>query len=412
MPSNLKILHINSAGYGGAYRAAFRIHESLLKNDVDSQFVTLDQPNFLEPVVRKKNFIIQKIQWRLSHHLNIEGDKRRKIYKQFSHLTQMNCEIASVPVSDLRIANKKIIQSSDIIHLHWVAENFDYKSFFEEVDKPVVWTFHDMNPFMGLFHYNADSRRNKNVAEKLDKYIIQYKEKIIQRFKLPLNVVTPSLWLKEQVGRSKIFRNREIDLIPNPINTSDFTKTEKAETRMKVGLPEHGRILVAVAASTENYRKGVDLLVEAVRDMPETLLLMIGNKESEYNTQGNIQFLGRLDNDEQLSEYYSAADATLIPSREDNLPNVMLESLSCGTPVISFKVGGMLDHVHNFKTGLLADEMTSESLAAAIRLFFENKEKFDSDTIRQYAKEHFEEKLIAEKYIEVYKRCLNSKSSI
>lgn len=408
----LKILHIASSKSGGAGRAAYRIHTSLLNSNVESKFIALDKPDNVEVKTSKRSNLTHKIEWRLSKHLNLEFG-RRKFFGESSRITPLlNCEIASIPVSELRISNKNLIQSSDIIHLHWVAENFDYKSFFEEIRKPIVWTLHDMNPFMGLFHYKADSERNKKVAGKLEEYIIQYKKKIIYHFKFPINVVTPSSWLKEEAHKSEIFRDREIDLIPNPINTSDFTSKDKTAIRMKIGLPQHRRILIAVTDSIENYRKGLDMLLEAVSSMHEILLLMIGKKASDHNTQDNVQFLGRLNNDNQLSEYYLAADATVIPSREDNLPNVMLESLSCGTPVISFKVGGMVDHVHNFKTGILAEEMTSESLASAIQLFFENETKFDGGTIQQYAKEQFDEKLIAAKYIEIYNRCLNSKSGI
>lgn len=92
----------------------------------------------------------------------------------------------------------------------------------------------------------------------------------------------------------------------------------------------------------------------------------------------------------------------MIPSREDNLPNVMLESFACGTPVISFKVGGLAEHVNNFDTGLIAEEINAASLHKAIQKFFDNKEKFDSKKIRKYAEGHFNEKLIARKYMEVY----------
>ena len=80
----------------------------------------------------------------------------------------------------------------------------------------------------------------------------------------------------------------------------------------------------------------------------------------------------------------------------------MLESFACGTPVISFKVGGLAEHVNNFDTGLIAEEINAASLHKTIQTFFDNKEKFDSKKIRKYAEDHFNEKLIAGKYMEVY----------
>lgn len=402
----MKILHISSAAYGGAYRAAFRIHESLLKNGVDSQFITLDQPDVLTPVVRKKNYFVQKIQWRLRHHFNIECDLRRRIYKQLSDLPVLNCEVASIPVADSQFYNHPLVKNADIIHLHWVSRGFDYIDFFGNIGKPVVWTIHDMNPFMGLFHYEADLARNKSVAGDFDKMILKLKKRILKKFGYPLIAVAPSSWMQQKIRAGRVFKNRKVDLIPNPIDSTRFSPQIKKAVREKLGMLPDAKVLIAVADYTSNYRKGFDLLTKALKTLPDVKVLLIGGTENSSGETENIRYLGRIENDDLLAEYYSAADATVIPSREDNLPNVMLESLACGTPVISFKVGGMPDHIHNFKTGLLAEEMTSESLAATIRLFFENQKTFEREVIRQYAKEHFDETLIAEKYKQVYKRCL------
>lgn len=406
MPSNLKILHINSTGYGGAYRAAFRIHESLQKNGVDSQFITLDQPDVLEPVVRKKNFIAQKFQWRLRHHFNIECDLRRRIYKQLSDLPVLNCEVASIPVADSQFYNHPLVKNADIIHLHWVSHGFDYIDFFGNIGKPVVWTIHDMNPFMGLFHYEADLARNKSVAGDFDKMILKLKKRILKKFGYPLIAVAPSSWMQQKIRAGRVFKNRKVDLIPYPIDSTRFSPKIKKAVREKLGMLPDAKVLIAVADYTSNYRKGFDLLIDAVKTLPEVKLLLIGKSEKTDDVPDNVQYSGMIEDDGILSDYYSAADATVIPSREDNLPNVMLESLACGTPVISFKAGGMPDHIHNFKTGLLAEEMTSESLAATIRLFFENQKTFEREGIRKYAKEHFDETLIGEEYKQVYRRCL------
>ena len=106
---------------------------------------------------------------------------------------------------------------------------------------------------------------------------------------------------------------------------------------------------------------------------------MLGAGENCFIPGIDIRKVGPINDNRKLVDYFSLADAFIIPSREDNLPNVMLESLACGTPVIGFPVGGIKEHVINFKTGLLADNISSESLAEAIEKFCKNQERFNSD---------------------------------
>ena len=399
----MRILHISSYSRGGAARAAFRIHKALCKNSVDSHFLSInDNLNKLHTPISEKGFIAQKIQWRLSHHFAIELDTRRHIEKGLAALPPLDCEIATIPVSAYSLDEYIRSYKPDIVHLHWVACNFDYIKFFKDCTTPVVWTLHDMNPFSGLFHYENDGKRNVTVSGKLDHYVQKIKKKSIQGFRKNLSVVTPSSWLAKKANESQVFRNRSIEVIPYPIDLNLFSPADKSELRKKYGFREVEKVLIALADHTQNFRKGFDLLKETICKIPGVLLLLIGGKNDDTESDNNIRYLGRIENDKILSEYYSLADATIIPSREDNLPNVMLESLSCGTPVISFRVGGLAEHVINFETGLIAEEINAASLHKAIQKFFDNKEKFDSKKIRKYAEGHFNEKLIARKYMEVY----------
>lgn len=402
-----KILHISSLSFGGAARAAFRIHLALQKNRIDSQFLAInDNIKDLDTPIRKKDFFTQKIQWRLRHHFNIELDTRRQIENELTTLPPLNCEIASIPISPYSLKELLNRNKPDIIHLHWVALYFDYIDFFRDCPVPIVWTLHDMNPFSGLFHYGNDSKRNFAVSHKLDSLVRRVKIKSIQNFKQKLSIVSPSNWLAKEAELSQVFRGRSICVIPYAINLDVFSTSDKAKLREKYGIPKNEKVLIALADHTQNFRKGFDLLKDTINKLPEYKLLLVGGKEKDTRDKDNIRYLGRIENDKILSEYYSLADATVIPSREDNLPNVMLESFACGTPVISFTVGGLAEHVKNFETGLIAEEMNAESLRNTIQLFFDNKERFDSVKIRKYAEKHFNEKLIAEKYMEVYSEVL------
>ncbi len=108
-----------------------------------------------------------------------------------------------------------------------------------------------------------------------------------------------------------------------------------------------------------------------------------------------------------MAAAYSAADAVVIPSREDNLPNIMLESLMCGTPVIAFPVGGMPDVIINGFNGLLTKEATSGSLSKSIDDFFRNNNRFSPSEISEKAMEIFSPEVQSMAYLSLYREILN-----
>lgn len=440
--SKLKVVHISTFRSGGAGRAAYRIHEALLKSGVDSSFLTLEdlgadcansfsfyyhlygdsgkQPNFIE---RQKN----RIRFRIKKHLNIiikskkdkEREERMKIREErkilFGQLAtigdSLDCEVASLPFSSVDILQNTIVKQADIIHLHSVGGMLDYPSFFINNKRPVVWTVHDMNPFQGLFHYKRDEVKNKEISGDLDEMVRKIKQKVIKKSKSNLWLVTPSLWLLKEVRESNTFRTVKSCSIHYPLNTDIFNLQNKNELKRLNGIPKSNVVFLFIAQAVNNYRKGFDLLTGAIEKLrrKSVTLLVLGESEKFEITGVDIRNLGSVNDDECLSRYYSLADAFIIPSREDNLPNVILESLACGTPVIGFPVGGIKEHVINFETGLLADNISTESLAKAIEKFCMNQERFKREVIRNYAEKKYNEELIATQYIKVYEKLMKKR---
>jgi glycosyltransferase involved in cell wall biosynthesis len=433
----LKVVHISTYRSGGAGRAAFRIHEALLKNGVDSSFLTIEDlredclkkfsyynqlpetlikpPRFIE---RQKN----RIRFRLRKHLNIvikskidieregwinEIEERRVALKKYEQIdTPLHYENASLPFSVYDILQNPIVKQANIIHLHWVASMLDYPSFFANNSKPVVWTLHDMNPFQGLFHYKEDELRNRGLTRGLDEKTVLIKQRSIKQRKAKMKIVAPSSWLLKKARNSHILKNIASNYIPYPIDTRLFCPGNKKELRKIKEIPEKNIVLLFVSENINNYRKGFDLLIDAFKKLHNTrfTLIMLGAGENCIVSGIDIRNVGPVNDNKKIADYFSLADAFIIPSREDNLPNVMLESLACGTPVIGFPVGGIKEHVINFKTGVLADNITSESLAIAIDKFCTNREHFNSQVIRRYAEEKFNEQLIAGQYLKIYNR--------
>jgi glycosyltransferase involved in cell wall biosynthesis len=403
----LKIVHISASYKGGAGRAAYRIHEALLKQGFSSSFVSLDHEKNdaenIEPSFYQKQ--INRLRSWIGKYVKVHFTVKESIQYQFKKIfPRLDCEIATLPYSEYNILEDPAVKEADIIHLHWVAGVLDYPSFFQKNNKPVVWTLHDMNPFQGIFHYKADEVRNKKDSSLLDKKVLQVKRKAIANKKADLFIVSPSNWLLNAAMNSAIFSNIGGCCIPYPLNMKVFDLNSDNGLKDRLKIPEVNTLFLFVAQEIKNYRKGFDLLIAALKKMEhqQLTILVIGNTGEFDIPELDIRILGIVNDDNLLREYISLADAFIIPSREDNFPNVMLEALACGIPVLSFNVGGMAEVVKNGYTGLKANELTSEGLVEIMLLFISSKNNFDRKAIRDFAQRHFSEELVAEKYKEVY----------
>jgi glycosyltransferase involved in cell wall biosynthesis len=141
-----------------------------------------------------------------------------------------------------------------------------------------------------------------------------------------------------------------------------------------------------------------------IPDKEDIMVVAVGRKPKQTDLFPNVHFLGSIHDERLMALAYAAADAFVIPSREDNLPNVMLEALASGTPVIGFPIGGLKETIYSGMNGLLAEEVSPLSLSNAIVQFF-NK-VYNSVEIRKFAEEQFHPQIQAQKYIELYQKGL------
>jgi glycosyltransferase involved in cell wall biosynthesis len=272
---------------------------------------------------------------------------------------------------------------ADILNLHWIANFVDLETFFSRVDVPVVWTLHDMNAFTGGCHYNVGCDRYKSTCgacpqlgsdddRDLSRTIWQRKLAAYQSAidEGQLQIVAPSRWLADEARQSSLFDDAPVHVIPYGLDTTAFQPRETAGVRQAIEIPAHHRVLLFVAQSTKNHRKGFDLLQEALGGLAAdaVTLVSIGSHEPELEVDFHHVHLGSIQSDLLLSVFYSLADVFVISSRQDNLPNTILESMACGTTVVSFDTGGIPDMVRPGETGWLAETGNVRALREAIEL--------------------------------------------
>ena len=202
--NNLKVVHLSSADYGGAGRAAYRLHRGLLEIDIDSKFLVIDKRSADNSVIQ----INPQYNAYGNNLYNFEEEYKRWFENLESYPERPNgLELFTDVKSNFDIKNSDLIINADIINLHWVAGMFDYKDMPEIFkDKKIVWTLHDMNPFTGGCHYNAGCNKFESKCEAcpqlgsyekqdLSKINFDIKEKSYEH--LNPEIITPSNWLSK-----------------------------------------------------------------------------------------------------------------------------------------------------------------------------------------------------------------------
>ena len=281
-------------------------------------------------------------------------------------------------------------EQRQLIHLHWVAKLIDQQSFFESLDsqQPVVWTLHDMNALTGGCHFSGSCDRFKQGCGNCPQlrlrgprdwsvHAFEQKRQALQN--INLHVVAPSRWLCDLARQSPILENAlSVSRIPYGIATDQLYPVDGRNFRRQLGLADSDIVIAFGAMNVENERKGAKALLQALKHR------VIGNKvrcivfgDGEFGTNGRtssfsensmppIINVGRIDQVEQRRVVFSAADAFVLPSLDDNLPLTGLEAMACGTAVIGFNSGGIPDYVIDGETGWLARSGDASHLAHRI----------------------------------------------
>jgi len=413
----MKVLHLSYSDIiGGAARSAYRIHHSLIKKGVSSQmWVNVKSSNDLT---------IKQPTSKIDRFLNLS--RHRLIKYTLNKLLKTKNTIIHSPSFLPSLLVKHINKSNfDIVNLHWTQFEMLSISDLAKIEKPTIWTLHDMWAFCGAEHYTNDNRwkegYNKNNRPNYEKGFDLNRWTWLRKkkyWKKPLDIVTPSKWLAECVSSSNLMKNWKVSVVPYPIDTHNWKPLDKNISRKKFNLPKNAKlILFGAPGGGEDPRKGYDLLLTALeylkiqKKIKNTELVIFGQGKStaNKNLEFPIHYMGEIFDDETLKELYSAADVVVVPSRQDNLPNTALEAQACGIPVVSFNIGGLTDIIAHKKTGYIAKAFDAKDLAKGIFWVLDNYKNVEFGVnAREQILQKFSEKNISESYEDIYKNILAS----
>ena len=164
-------------------------------------------------------------------------------------------------------------------------------------------------------------------------------------------------------------------------------------------------------------RKGADLLISALDrlgpEVPELLPVVFGGQEPEGLSHPRIRlrWLDEIRSPERLAQLYSAADVMVVPSRQDNLPQIGTEAQACGVPVVAFRTAGLPDVVEDRRTGYLAEPFSTEDLANGIRWALSDAHGgAASANARARAERLWSSHTVAHEYADLYREAIDSSS--
>lgn len=420
----MKVLHINSSDIqGGAARAAFRLNRALNKLNTNSKMLVQFKAG---DDITIKSIIKTKIQKGLAI---IRPHYDMLPLKLFKNRQKGPFSVARTGVD---ICKNEYAKEADLINLHWINGGFlSLKAIkkLNQLNKPIVWTLHDMWPFTGGCHYSGGCAKYRekcgqcpmlNSSKDRDLTRRIWKRKKNHYNNLNLTIVACSNWLAQCAKDSSLFNDLRIEVIPNSVDINVFKPIKKEIARGILNLPQNKNLLLFGAASaTSDKRKGFYYLNEAlgkikddypqIKDDIELLVFGASYSEDINNLSIKTNFLGRLNDEHSLALCYCAADIFITPSLEDNLPNTIMESLSCGTPVVGFKTGGIPDMIEHKQNGYLAEYKSADSLARGIYWMLEDQDRLIDfgDTARQKVLDNYTYDIVGNKYLKLYKELLN-----
>lgn len=414
----MKVLQVSTEdNSGGASRSAYRLHQALLQENIDCNMRVLTHQTANSRVIagRAPRTFKQKVQAKLEEKL--QAFTNRKWHTDNPVLHSFGQASAGI-VSELNSA------SADVLNLHWVPKLLSIRDI-GRLQKPIVWTLHDMWPFCGGEHYTPDfvearfragylegNRPATECGPDLNREAWLAKRQAWQA--LNFVFVSPSRWMAGCVENSALFRDKKMSsyVIANPLDTEELWRPiPKLLARQRLGLAPEKKYVLAGSAGGMAQNKGEDLLPHLMAQLNSAAagmieLLIFGRYQAAANEQWpcKVHWLGSVRDDAVMATIYSAADVMIVPSRQDNLPNTAVEAQACGTPVAAFQLGGLPDIVDHEKTGWLAPPFEIENMAKGVLWMLQSPEITAtlSNQSRELALKRYSPAVVVKQYCDVY----------
>jgi glycosyltransferase involved in cell wall biosynthesis len=316
----------------------------------------------------------------------------------------------------------------DLLHLHWIVEGFVQIEAMRRLPAPIVWTLHDSWPFTGGCHLPGNCRRYEKScgccpvlgsSREGDLSRRVWARKRTAWRKLQLTCVAPSRWLADCARASSLLRDHRVEVIPNGVDTALYRPADQRAAREALRLPTDRRlILFGANHALSDVNKGFDLLHASLKSLEpvqrnKAELVVFGDHTGRQIPPCGlpVRNLGIVTDESRIVLLYQAADLFVAPSRQENLPNMVLEAMACGTPCVAFDVGGLPDLINHGTNGYLARPYEAEDFCRGISwvLADETRRLTMASLSREKIVSGFSLEQVAGRYFELYRELVSTK---
>lgn len=389
----MKVLHICTVDEGGAALCCLRLHQSLLKQGVESKVLFKKKSANIPGVYQYKEtfneFLIRLVS-RVLRFLGIQVTERNKVY----YLSKKYKKAYTLPVSSCDVSKNKLVKWADVIHLHWIDDFVNQPSFFKKVNKPIIWTLHDEGLFYGIAHHHKNILLD-NPLEIKYRYI---KQQAVMRAH-NINIVFLSNMMFQNFGKEKFIEGHKKIVINNSVDPEIYHPMNQLEVRKKYGLKPDKKYFVFISMNIADSNKGLDLLSEVLMEINVGIeILAIGGNPWKRQWP-NVVEMGLVANQQQMCELISCANYLGMPSYQEAFPQSPMEAMACGLPVVAFPVSGTKELI-NEDNGIICNDFTKDSLKTGILKLL--SKQYEAEKIRRDMIDRFSPEMIARKYINLY----------
>lgn len=403
MLNQLKVLHLNASDSGGAFMFSenlvngFKNQNQLL---VEQLIFTGENNNFIITRIRKIDDFIKFIIHAFEKFILYSFLNDKKYLFKFS---------LGWPGIKFWLLNK-YLKKYDIIHLHWINKGYINLSVLKKINKPIVWTCHDIWIATGGCHltYGCKNFENgcgycpmlkSNRETDLSRKLFLKKVKLLSDVKI--NFIAPSQWLANELVKSEILKNQQVQVINNGINTNVFkcNNTSLKEDKVVIGF---------VAQNLNDENKSLNRLVKAInlienKSKYELLLIGAQKKEFEIPIQIDYKVVSDADTINKMSNWYNQMDILVCTSTIETFPTTLMEAACCGVKCIGFDVGGVKE-ILEVCNGITLPPFDINQLYYSIRSF--EKSSSNKMQISKVAIQSFSIETTLKEYFELYKKII------
>ena len=413
----MKIVLLNtSEKTGGAAIAANRLMHALIEAGIEAKMLVCEKQT------NDPNVVSIHTSWLSRKFYFFRFFWERLVIFLYNKRNRSSLFAVSIANTGSDISRHPLIQSADVIHIHWINQGFlSVRNIGQltRLGKPVVWTLHDFWPSTGICHYpyHCDHYTQQcgrcpflhsNKGNDLSRIVYAKKQ---EQWRPVISYVGCSRWMALQAKKSNGLDVSRVYSIPNPIDTTIFRKTNQAVVRKNLNLPEHKKLLLFGALNVHDIRKGMKLLIAALQLLTypkgqiEVVLFGRVKQEMHHLFPFPVHSMGYVTDTLRIVDIYNAVDVFVTPSLNDNLPNTIMEAMACGTPCVGFNTGGIPEMIDHKVNGYVAKYHDISDLVSGIEwiLNYDKPEEI-SERARQKTEQNYTNASIANQYIQLYNR--------